>query len=235
MRVSAFVGQVSVKIDAGALKPKEQGLSSNAVPPIKHLRTAILGSALALLGLAAQPLAAQDDKPATPPPSANPSSPPGRINIMVTRPRGDVNQAQAQECVDRADAGKISGEIVVCRQTGEDPDNAFSSPEEARKRYAEATANKNAPPPPNVFGIADGNFKVGFGGVPPPALMIDVAALPQAPAGSDADRIARGLPPLGQDLELTEEQEKARREAMGIKPAPQPIALPSNPQKKKKR
>jgi hypothetical protein len=231
---------VSVKIDAGALKPKEQGLSSNAVPPIKHLRTAILGSALslfglALLGLAGQPLAAQDDKPATPPPAANPAPPPGRINIMVTRPRGDVNQAQAQECVDRADAGTISGEIVVCRQTGEDPDNAFSSPEEARKRYAEATANKNAPPPPNVFGIADGNFKVGFGGAPPPALMIDVAALPQAPAGSDADRIARGLPPLGQDLELTEEQEKARREAMGIKPAPQPITLPSNPQKKKKR
>jgi hypothetical protein len=231
---------LSIKIDAGALKPKEQGLSSNAVPPIKHLRTAILGSALALLGLApfalaVPPLAAQDDKPATERPTANPAPPPGRINIMVTRPRGDINQAQAQECVDRADAGKISGEIVVCRQTGEDPANTFSSPEEARKRYAEATANKNAPPPPNVFGIGDGNFKVGFGGAPPPALMIDVGALPQAPAGSDADRIARGLPPLGQELELTEEQEKARREAMGIRPAPALIVPPSNPQKKKKR
>ena len=208
-------------------------MSSNAVPPLEHLRTSVLGSALAMLGMMALPLAAQDDKSATGGASAAP--PPGRINIMVTRPRGDVNQAQAQECVDRADAGQISGEIVVCRQTGEDPANSFSSPEEARKRYAEATANKNAPPPPNVFGIGDGNFKVGFGGVPPPALMIDVAALPQAPAGSDADRIARGLPPLGQELELTEEQEKARREAMGIRPAPQPIVPPSNPQKTKKR
>jgi hypothetical protein len=229
---------LSIKIDAGALKPKEKGLSSNAVPPIKHLRTAILGSALAALGLAVQPLAAQDDKSATDRPAtggASAAPPPGRINIMVTRPRGDINQAQAQECVDRADAGQISGEIVVCRQTGEDPANTFSSPEEARKRYAEATANKNAPPPPNVFGIADGNFKIGIGGVPPPALMIDVAALPQAPAGSDADRIARGLPPLGQELELTEEQEKARREAMGIRPAPQLIVPPSDPQKKKKR
>ena len=152
---------------------------------------------------------------------------------MVTRPRGEVNQAQAQECVERADAGTISGEIVVCRQVGEDPANTFSSPEEARKRYAEATANKNAPPPPNVFAIADGNFKIGIGGVPPPALMIDVAALPQAPAGSDADRIARGLPPLGQELELTEEQEKARREAMGTKPAPALIVPPSSPKKKR--
>ncbi|MFN3990424.1 MAG: hypothetical protein ACK4IS_09210 [Erythrobacter sp.] len=152
---------------------------------------------------------------------------------MVTRPRGEVNQAQVQECIERADAGTISGEIVVCRQIGEDPANTFSSPDEARKRYAEATANKNAPPPPNVFGIGDGNFKIGIGGVPPPALMIDVAALPQAPAGSDADRIARGLPPLGQDLELTEEQEKARREAMGIKPAPTLIVPPSSPKKKR--
>jgi len=29
--------------------------------------------------------------------------------------------------------------------------------------------------------------------------MIDVTALPQAPPGSDADRIANGLPPLGRD------------------------------------
>ena len=33
----------------------------------------------------------------------------------------------------------------------------------------------------------------------PPPLIIDVTALPQAPAGSDADRIARGLPPIGND------------------------------------
>jgi len=34
---------------------------------------------------------------------------------------------------------------------------------------------------------------------PPPALIIDIEALPEAPAGSDADRIARGLPPIGND------------------------------------
>ena len=32
---------------------------------------------------------------------------------------------------------------------------------------------------------------------PPPVYMIDVTALPEAPPGSDADRIARGLAPRG--------------------------------------
>ena len=44
-----------------------------------------------------------------------------------------------------------------------------------------ATANKNAPPPPDVFGIPDNGKGIGFGRPPPPALMIDVAALPKAP------------------------------------------------------
>ena len=210
-------------------------MSSNAVLSLIYLPAAVRAGALLVLGAAAWPLAAQDDKSVTAPAPPAAEQPRERVNIMVTRPRGDINPAQQRECVDRADAGTISGEIVVCRQTGEDPANVYSNPEEARKRYAEATANKNAPPPPNVFGIGDGNFKFGFGGAPPPALMIDVAALPQAPAGSDADRIARGLPPLGQELELSEEQEKARREAMGIKPAPQLVVPPSNPQKKKRR
>lgn len=217
-------------MDGLALKPREQGLSSNAVPSWEQFLTLSRAAAiLAVMSALAAPLAAQDDTAATrgepsasaPPPAASPQ-PRDRINLMVTRPRGDINEAQVQECEERADAGAISGEIVVCRQVGEDPDNVFSSTEEARKRYAEATANKNAPPPPDVFGIPDNGKGISIGGVPPPALMIDVSALPKAPAGSDADRIARGLPPLGQDEELTEEQEKARREALGIKVAPPP-------------
>jgi hypothetical protein len=181
----------------------------------------------------ATPLAAQDADGTMPAPSATSAAPRERINLLVTKPRGEVNPGQTQECEDRADAGTISGEIVVCRQIGEDPANLYSSPEEARKRYAEATANKNAPPPPNTLGIPDLVHKFGFGGAPPPALMIDVGALPQAPAGSDADRIARGLPPLGQEFELSEEQEKARREAMGIKTAPAAIRPPGTSKKKR--
>lgn len=212
-------------------------MSSSAVPYRRILRRlAALGAALAVFG-AAPPLAAQDDKTATQGETARPAPP--RVNLLVTRPRGDVNQAQVQECVERADASTISGEIVVCRQVGEDPANVYSSPEEARKRYAEATANKEAPRTPNFINdcASQGNpfGCIGFGKVPPPALMIDVGALPQAPAGSDADRIARGLPPLGQELELTEEQEKARREAMGLKAAPPEALVPPSNSKKKKR
>lgn len=198
----------------------ETGLSSNAMTAVAGLRTALPLLAL-LLGA---PVLAQDDTAATPPADQTTTTTPldvpprPRINVLVTVPRGEINQAQAQECEDRADAGTISGEIVVCRQIGDDGSNSLSgSRAAAQKRYAEETAFKGTPRAPDMFGIPDNGKGIGFGGVPPPALMIDVAALPKAPAGSDADRIARGLPPLNEEAELSEEQEKARREASGIK------------------
>ena len=152
--------------------------------------------------------------------------------MLVTVPRGEVNQAQVQQCEDAADAGQISGEIVVCRQVGDDGSNSFSgSRADAQKRYAQETALKGAPRAPDF--IADCNDQgnpfgcVGFGKAPPPAYLVDFDALPQAPAGSDADRIARGLPPLNEDPELSEEQEKARREAAGIR-----TTVPARPTKK---
>lgn len=205
----------------------ETGLSSNAAPAMSGFRTVL--SALTLM--TGVPLAAQDDAGVTPPPEQPVSQPPAqpaaqterpRINLMVTVPRGEINQAQAQECEDRADAGSISGEIVVCRQVGDDGSNALSSSRaEAQKRYAQETALKGAPRAPDF--IADCNDQgnpfgcVGFGKAPPAAYIVDFNALPKAPAGSDADRIARGLPPLNEERELTEEEEKARREAAGIK------------------
>lgn len=212
----------------------ETGLSSNAVPAMSGFRAVL--SALALF--AGVPLAAQSDTPATgngasPPPADPPATidvpPRPRINVMVTVPRGEVNQAQAKECVDRADAGTISGEIVVCREVAVDNSALTGDRASSQKRYAQETAFKGAPPPPDMFGIADNGKGIGIGGVPPPAVFIDVEALPKAPAGSDADRIARGLPPLGENEELSEEEEKARREAAGIK-----TVLPPRPDSKKK-
>jgi hypothetical protein len=197
----------------------ETGLSSNAALALPCFRIALLVSALVSALLGALPVAAQDDTGVTPPPAADPAPPPRpRVNLLVTVPRGEVNQAQAQECENRADAGSISGEIVVCRAIAEDGKNNLSeSREAAQRRYAEETALKNAPRAPEMFGIPDNGKGIGFGKAPPPALIVDFEALPAAPAGSDADRIARGLPPLGKDGELSEEQEKARREAAGIK------------------
>lgn len=220
------------------------GLSSNATPALPGFCRRLTGVALGLAILPAMPLAAQVDTAATPPPAqaAAPTPAPGatadeggvppRMNLMVTVPRGDVNEAQLQECRDDADAGTISGEIVVCREVGDDGANSYSGDREAaRKRYAEETALKGAPRAPDF--IADCNDQgnpfgcVGFGKAPPPAYIVDFAALPTAPEGSDADRIARGLAPLGQDGELTEEQERARREAAGIK-----TTVPERPRKK---
>ncbi|MEM6493607.1 MAG: hypothetical protein AAF650_04435 [Pseudomonadota bacterium] len=147
------------------------------------------------------------------------ASEPARINLSVTVPSGEVNEAQVQECVDEADAGQISGEIIVCRRIGRDGDNALSSSRaEAQRRYAEETAFKDAPRTPNVSGLPDNGRGISVGKTPPPALIIDVEALPDAPAGSDADRIARGLPPLGQDENLTEEEIRERREKLGLPP-----------------
>lgn len=206
----------------------ETGLSSNATRIMPGFRAAIAAVAL----IACAPLAAQDDSAATaeapPAPAAEPAPAP-RINLMVTVPRGEVNQAQAKECVDRVDAGAISGEIVVCREVGEDNSALTGDRAATQKRYAQETAFKGAPAAPDLFGIPDNGKGIGFGGVPPPAVFIDVEALPKAPAGSDADRIARGLPPLNEDAELSEEEEKARREAAGIK-----TVVPPRAGKKKK-
>lgn len=183
----------------------------------------------------AAPLAAQDDTAATPPPAAEPTPAPAparpldvpprpRVNLMVTVPTGEVNQAQLQECRDDADAGTISGEIVVCREVGSDGTGLTGNREETQKRYAQETMLKGAPRTPEAFGIPDNGKGIGFGKAPPPALIIDVAALPKAPPGSDADRIARGLAPLDENRELTEEEEKARREAAGIRTSTPPRA-----------
>jgi hypothetical protein len=203
----------------------ETGLSSNATRAVPRFPNVLSALALVLAPVFAGPLAAQNDAGVTPPADSQTENPPPaaqrpreRVNVLVTVPRGDINQAQVQQCEDRADAGAISGEIVVCRAIGDDGSNSLSgSRKEAQKRYAEETAFKDAPRTPEAFGIPNHGNAIGFGSVPPPALLIDVAALPKAPAGSDADRIARGLPPLNEEVELSEEQEKARREAAGIK------------------
>lgn len=213
-------------------------MSSNAAPFLH--RTSRVGagwngcalSLMASAAITAAPLMAQDTPaqndaevaPEVPPQSAPPppeeeKEEPVRINLSVTVPRGDVNVAQAKQCEDEAEAGQISGEIIVCRQLGESGENYFSgSASEARKRYARETAFKGSPATPNVSGLSDNGKGIGIGGVPPPALIIDVGALPDAPAGSDADRIARGLPPLGQDENLSEEEIRKRREALGLPP-----------------
>ena len=222
----------------------ETGLSSNGTLVLPRFRLCLAACAGLVALVACGPLAAQDDSSATTPPTeeapadpataaaAAPAGVPPRINLLVTVPRNEESAADLRECRDDEEAAAINGEIVVCRVRGNDGTGLTGSRAESQKRYAQETAFKGAPRAPdfisdckdqgNPFGC------VGFGKAPPVAVTVDFAALPTAPAGSDADRIARGLPPLGQGDELSEEQERARREAEGIR-----TTAPPPPKKRK--
>lgn len=189
------------------------------------------------------PLAAQDDPSVTPAqdtapqensgadadtgeaPPATPRRQFDRIDLTVTRPTSDADPVLEEFCDDEAEAARVRGEIVVCRQLGEATDGSWNR-EEWERDYARRTAGGSTPDVAGE-GIFRGPATVGGLCVIPPcppeaAIMIDVEALPEAPEGSDADRIARGLPPLGQDGEPSPEEIAARRRAAGLDAPPIP-------------
>ncbi len=99
-------------------------------------------------------------------------------------------------CRRKQEAALISGEIVVCGDREQNDSHRLSPPAEARSRYAEETQTEGlalapdfAPPPcqPSLL-----TWCPTFGGASQAAYLIDFATLPDAPTGSDADRIARG-------------------------------------------
>lgn len=148
------------------------------------------------------------------------------IDILARAPKGEIDPRRIEQCERERDAAQISREIVVCREIAEDGSDRYSSDREAaQRRYARETAYANDPQAPDVAGpgIFRGPATVGrlcIPGLqkcpPPPALMIDVTALPEAPPGSDADRIARGLPPLGSETGAAH----ALEEQLGLPPPP---------------
>ena len=146
------------------------------------------------------------------------------VDLAITKPRSESDRLLEEDCEQEADAGRVAGEIVVCRRIGEASDGSWDK-ESWEQDYARRTQGEQ---PVNVAGggIFSGPATVSGLCVIPPcppeaALMIDVEALPQAPEGSDADRIARGLPPLGED-ELSAEEIAERRRALGLEAPPVP-------------
>ncbi|MEM6476026.1 MAG: hypothetical protein AAF687_07665 [Pseudomonadota bacterium] len=208
-------------------------MSSNAATSLRNL--AGLGFMVGLIGVV--PVAAQDDAAVTPPEETSDAEPPQEtapepeqepeperliLDLSVTVPKDPSDKLIEQDCEEANDAGRVANEIIVCRQLGEATDGSFDK-SEWEKRYAEKT---KGPSTPDTFGIPNHGNPIGFGSVPPPALIIDVGALPEAPPGSDADRIARGLPPLEGNRELTEEEERARRLGVDAQTAASVNALP---------
>lgn len=154
---------------------------------------------------------------------------PDEGRLMLDRDEAERELEQdavaVERCEDEADVARVAGEIVVCRDLGEATDG-FWNKADFERRYAAATQG-----PKPVFQDAGGLQFPGEGSlatitvtvsnvcvIPPcaseAALLIDVASLPEAPPGSDADRIARGLPPLGRDP-IGDEMIR-RREDLGL-------------------
>lgn len=157
---------------------------------------------------------------------AQTSGPPQSIDIRVdTEPDGP----EFEDCSDEQEAASISGEIVVCRRkTG--VENRLYDKESAERRHAERTMG-DMPLDVGGPGIFKGPATVsGLCFFPPcpkqAAYMIDFSELPDTPPGSDADRIARGLPPLGQDAAsgpqspkiVSEPRLQNNAEALGLPP-----------------
>lgn len=156
------------------------------------------------------PLAAQDAlAPQT-------GQPPERIDL--TTPPAD--EAELEDCSAEQEAAAISGEIVVCRRRADKSAYGYER-ERGQRRYARETMNKGSPQAPDVFGIQHQGVTVATGCFippcpPPPAYYIDFSTLPDAPPGSDADRISRGLPPLGRDAATPQAESAARAEQLGL-------------------
>ncbi len=98
---------------------------------------------------------------------------------------------------DRCRTARREGEIVVCIDRGEDlrvPSTAESDPSSLAARHA---LNDGVPRAPQLDrGSCKGQPGCVVGGwAPPPIYVIDPAALPNAPEGSDADKIAKGEMP----------------------------------------
>lgn len=151
------------------------------------------------------------------------AEPPERIDILVDPvPRQAVRD---EDCQADREAAVITGEIVVCGEREQALDQRLYDDEQNENRYARETMDKDNPAPPDVTGEYVFKGPPTVSGLcilakcpPPPAYFVDVAALPDAPAGSDADRVAQGLPPLGSGSEAGTPPEVAQDE-LGLPPS----------------
>jgi hypothetical protein len=159
-------------------------------------------AALLLMGLAA-PLAAQES--AAPPVPAEQAVEQAKQAFGPPKP-------EKKTCTPT----KPGDEIVVCAEEQEQSQFRIRSDKQAEDDYARRTMNKGDPRAPDFepqypgMVVARGCFIPPC--PPPKALMIDLKAIPEAPPGSDADRVGRGLAPTGNE---------------GKQPRPAPAAKPA--------
>jgi len=195
------------------------------------IRPALCAMMVLAAALLAAPGAAQQRIPIDLGPDApTAASPPRQIDLTAPPPSPRPAESVAiKECEERREAGVVAGEIVVCRELETPGDQIYSGSREAwLKDYAERTQGANTIPAPDVAGPGIFRGPASIGGLcfmPPcpkdPALIIDVAAIPPPPAGSDAERVGQGLAPVhGDDAPLDEAARRRIEAELGLPPAP---------------
>lgn len=153
----------------------------------------------------------------------------------IAAPASAQTAASAEQALDAASqaygpaapepecTGSAEGEIVVCAREQEQSQFRIRTDKQSEDDYARETMFEGDPQAPDVAGpgIFKGAPTIGGMCIPglqkcprPPAIEVDFSQLPEAPPGSDADRIARGLPPVGNDVGVSASDQSA--------PAPAP-------------
>lgn len=130
--------------------------------------------------------------PAEPPASASARSAEDMISTS--------KQVFGEQRVVSSCAKHDADEIVVCLDRRTDQRVPSTAQTDPNSRAARRALDGNIPSAPFVGSIicrqgADGVCRGNVGTAPEPAYYVDVSALPQAPEGSDADRISKGEVP----------------------------------------
>ena len=173
------------------------------------MRVTVFWAGLAALAFSLPVIAKPQVDPAPKDAGESDTEDPDRVVIdLLAEPlaKPSFDAALARQCEEERDAAVISGEIVVCRKLGDDAEVSGVDSEAAKRRYAERTQGPSTPDVEGAGGSilyrTEGSVfmvtvKTKTGDPPPPALIIDVEALPEAPEGADADRVGKGLPAEG--------------------------------------
>lgn len=131
--------------------------------------------------------------PAPADPPVDPAAADRKAQDMIDTTKAVYGEAPGGSSCAKADPD----EIVVCLDRPKDQRVPSTAQTDPNSRAARKALDGNIPSAPFVGSIrcrkgADGVCRGNVGGTPVPAYYIDVAALPAAPEGSDADRIAKG-------------------------------------------
>ncbi|MEO6153156.1 MAG: hypothetical protein ABIT09_02350 [Croceibacterium sp.] len=138
--------------------------------------------AIAALSLGAAAVPAHGQDPPTQPDALGPSvGAPDPTAEQITEAARQSLKAPGTSQVCQAPKGN---EIVVCAQPSA-PGIEIPSTQDDRDREAAAAARTLCAGCVKRQGVG---IRVGFGNPPPPPLLIDLKAIPEAPAGSDAAR-----------------------------------------------